>query len=170
MWTDRDQKVIYQTQWFDTKLTVFDRTTGKLLRNLDVGESPAHVMTRVDTDQVHVSINGEDNIVELSPGGKKIERRLATQHPGELPGQPHAHWMSHDGHVMVTPNSNTNDSTRLDVPSGATSSMRATTSASVAVVVSQTCATGWPVTSVSLASGADAKVMPAFQKELSSTP
>ena len=118
MWTDRDQKVIYQTQWFDTKFTVFDRTTGKLLENIDVGESPAHVMTRVDTDQVHVSINGEDNIVELSPGGKHIERRLATQYVGDNPAQPHAHWMSHDGHVMVTPNSNTNDSTRLDIPSG----------------------------------------------------
>jgi len=118
MWTDKDQKVIYQTQWFDTKFTVFDRTTGKLLQNLDVGESPAHVMTRVDTDQVHVSINGEDNIVELSPGGKQIERRLATQFGGDLPAQPHAHSMSHDGHIMVTPNSNTNDSTRLDIPSG----------------------------------------------------
>src|SRR5215203_5420726 len=118
MWTDRDQKLIYQTQWFDTKFTVFDRTTGKLKANIDVGESPAHVMTRVDTDQVHVSINGEDNIVELSPGGKYIERRLATQFSGEKPAQPHAHWMSHDGKVMVTPNSNTNDSTRLDIPSG----------------------------------------------------
>ena len=118
MWTDRDQKLIYTTQWFDTKFTVFDRTTGKLRANIDVGESPAHVMTRVDTDQVHVSVNGEDNIVELSPGGKHIERRLATQFPGEKPAQPHAHWMSHDGQVMVTPNSNTNDATRLDIPSG----------------------------------------------------
>ena len=75
MWTDIDQKLIYQTQWFDTKLTVFDRTTGKLVRNIDVGEAPAHVMTRVDTDQVHVSINGEDDIVELSPGAKQIDRR-----------------------------------------------------------------------------------------------
>jgi DNA-binding beta-propeller fold protein YncE len=118
MWTDRQQKVIYQTQWFDTKFTVFDRTTGKVLQNIDVGESPGHVMTRVDTDQVHVSLNGEDAIVELSPGGKHIERRLPTQAPGERPAQPHAHWMSHDGHIMVTPNSNTNDSTRLDIPSG----------------------------------------------------
>ena len=70
MWTDIDQKLIYQTQWFDTKLTVFDRTTGKLVRNIDVGEAPAHVMTRVDTDQVHVSINGEGDVVELSPGAK----------------------------------------------------------------------------------------------------
>ena len=118
MWTDIKQKLIYQTQWFDTKLTVFDRSTGKLVRNVDVGEAPAHVMTRVDTDQVHVSINGEDDVVKLSPGGKHIDRRIAIQYPGELAAQPHAHWMSHDGQIMVTPNSNTNDSTRIDVPSG----------------------------------------------------
>jgi len=126
MWTDRDQELIYQTQWFDTKFTVFSRRTGKLLSNIDVGESPGHVMTRVDTDQVHVSINGEDNVVELSPGGKQIERRIATQFPGENPAQPHAHWMSHDGHTMVTPNSNTNDSTRIDLVPGTIAEKTAT--------------------------------------------
>lgn len=118
MWTDIGQKLIYQTQWFDTKLTVFNRRTGKLVRNIDVGESPAHVMTRVDTDQVHVSINGEGSVVELSSGAKRIDRRIDTQYAGESPAAPHAHWMSHDGHTMVTPNSNTNDSTQLDLIPG----------------------------------------------------
>src|SRR5215467_10305410 len=31
MWTDRDQNVIYQTQWFDDFLTTFDRKTGKFI-------------------------------------------------------------------------------------------------------------------------------------------
>src|SRR6185436_9131516 len=53
-----------------------------------------------------------------SPGAKGIDRRIATQDPGERQSQPHAHWMSHDGHIMVTPNSNSNDSTRVDIPSG----------------------------------------------------
>lgn len=118
MWTDAAQRLIYQTQWFDTKLTVFDRRTGRLVRNIEVGQSPAHVMTRVDTDQVHVSINGGGEVVELSPGAQGIDRRLATQHEGEGPAHPHAHWMSHDGQTMVTPNANTNDSTRLDLHSG----------------------------------------------------
>jgi DNA-binding beta-propeller fold protein YncE len=118
MWTNRGQTVIYQTQWFDTKLTVFDRLTGDLVRNIDVGDAPAHVMTRVDTDQVHVSINGGDDIVELSPLAAHIDRRIPTQFPGDLPAQPHAHWMSHDGKKMVTPNSNTGDSTRIDIPTG----------------------------------------------------
>jgi YVTN family beta-propeller protein len=110
MWTDRSQSVIYATQWFDDKLTVFDRKTGALLRNITVGQAPAHVMTRVDTDQVHVSINGEGSVVELSPLATKIDRTIQVQDSGN-PGQPHAHWMSSDGHTMVTPNSNTNDST-----------------------------------------------------------
>ncbi|MEP6890805.1 MAG: copper oxidase, partial [Nitrospirota bacterium] len=118
MWTDKDQTVIYQTQWFDHMLTVFNRETGALVRNIHVGDAPAHVMTRVDTDQVHVSLNGEDAVIELNPGTMQHSRRIFTQHPGELPAQPHAHTMSFDGHTMVTPNSNTADSTRIDLVSG----------------------------------------------------
>ena len=36
MWTDKDQTVIYATQWFDDKLTVYDRETGKLIRNVSM--------------------------------------------------------------------------------------------------------------------------------------
>jgi len=118
MWTDRDQKVIYQTQWFSNKLAVFDRETLKLLRNVNVGHAPAHVMTRVDTDQVHVSVNGDGHVIELSPLAGHVDRRIPVQFQGENPGHPHAHTMSFDGHTMVTPNSNTADSTRIDVLSG----------------------------------------------------
>lgn len=89
-----------------------------MLQNINVGQAPAHMMTRVDTDQVHVSINGGDDIVELSPLAAHIDRRIPTQFPGDLPAQPHAHWMSHDGKKMVTPNSNTGDSTRIDIRTG----------------------------------------------------
>src|SRR4030095_477901 len=51
MWTDRDQRLIYQTQWFSDKLTVFDRLTGRILNNIAIGEARAHVITRVDHDQ-----------------------------------------------------------------------------------------------------------------------
>lgn len=115
MWTDRDQTLIYQTQWFDNKLTVFDRKTGQLVRNIKVGEAPAHVMTRVDTDQVHVTLNGEDStesVVELAPLASSVERRLNIGRPN-----PHGHWMSHTGHLMVTPNPFTTDSTLYDFPS-----------------------------------------------------
>lgn len=118
MWASADQSVIYQTQWFDTKLTSFNRTSGLLLQNVEVGESPAHVMTRVDTDQVHVSLNGENAMIELNPLLVGINRRILTQHPSEKPAQPHAHWMSFDGQTMVTPNSNTADSTEIDIPTG----------------------------------------------------
>lgn len=112
MWTDRNQTLIYQTQWFDSKLTVFRRDTGALVRNISVGEAPAHVMTRVDTDQVHVTLNGAENtdsVVELSPNATKVERRIDIGR-----GEPHAHWMSHDGKTMVTPNVFDADSTIFD--------------------------------------------------------
>src|SRR6266850_2495353 len=117
MWTNRDQTRIYQTQWFDNKLTVFNRITGSMIKNIPVGEAPAHVMTRVDTDQVHVSLNGAGSVEEwntnLTPS-----RSIPTQAATQRPAQPHAHWMSYDGKTMVTPNSNTNDSTRIDLIPG----------------------------------------------------
>jgi DNA-binding beta-propeller fold protein YncE len=118
MWTDRDQKVIYQTEWFDDDLNVFDRETLALIREINVGQAPSHVMTRTDTDQLHVALNGANGVVELAPGATKIERTLLTQRPGEPVAHPHAHWMSSDGQLMVTPNPNTNDATLFDVPSG----------------------------------------------------
>ena len=120
MWTDKNQLVIYQTQWFGNELSVFSRNTGNLIRNKFVGSAPAHVMTRVDTDQVHVSLNGDDAVIELNSliHGNSFSRRIYTQHEGENPAQPHAHWMSFDGKTMVTPNSNTNDSTRIELKTG----------------------------------------------------
>ena len=126
MWTDRNQTVIYQTQWFGNELTVFNRMTGALIRNVHVGHAPAHVMTRVDTDQVHVSLNGADAVVEYSPYATEFSRRIFTQFAGDLPAQPHAHWMSFDGKTMVTPNSNTNDSTRVDLIPGTIAAKTAT--------------------------------------------
>ena len=117
MWTNRDQTVIYQTQWFGNELTAFNRVTGRMIRNIYVGSAPAHVMTRTDTDQVHVSLNGDDAVIEVNPGNLEFSRRIFTQYPGQNPAQPHAHTMSFDGKTMVTPNSNTGDSTRIDVGS-----------------------------------------------------
>lgn len=107
MWTDRNQNVIYATQWFDSKLTVYDRQTGALIRNVSVGESPAHVMARTDTDQLHVTNNGDtrtDSVMELAPLATGVERRIDIGR-----GNAHAHWMSHDGKKMVTPNVFTGD-------------------------------------------------------------
>jgi DNA-binding beta-propeller fold protein YncE len=118
MWTDRDQKLIYNTEWFGNRLVAFDRLTGKVVASREVGEAPAHVMTRVDTDQVHTTLNGEGDVVELEPGAASIKRRIPVQGAGERPGQPHAHWMGPDGHTMSTPNSNTDDSTLLNIPAG----------------------------------------------------
>ncbi len=102
MWTDREQKLVYVTEWFDSKLTVFNRETGALVRRISVGDAPAHVMTRPDTDQVYVTLNGSDStksVVELSPGAASKSDQLDIGAP-----HPHAHWISADGQKMVTPN------------------------------------------------------------------
>src|SRR5262249_11876289 len=125
MWTDREQKLIYQTQWFDDTLAVFDRVTGHLRRNIEVGPAPAHVMTRANNDFVHVSQNGANDIVELFPGATSINRFIPVGNSGESV-HPHAHWMSADGNMMVTPNEDGEDSTLYDFPSDSIAARTAT--------------------------------------------
>lgn len=91
---------------------MFNPTTGQFLNNISVGESPSHVMTRTDTDQLHVALNGSpnnDSVVELAPMANGVQRRINIGR-----GNPHAHWMSHDGKLMVTPNAFSADSTQYN--------------------------------------------------------
>lgn len=119
MWTNRDQSVVYQTQWFDNKLTLINKNTGALIRNIQVGEAPAHVMTRPDTDDITVTNNGEDGISFIPAGTMQVSKMIATQKPGQLATNPHGHWISADGTQVVTPNIFTNDVGFYDLDSEA---------------------------------------------------
>lgn len=124
MWTNRDQTLIYQTQWFDNRLTVFDRKTGALVRDIVVGDAPAHVMTRataddpLHADELHVTLNGDPNpnsIRVIAPSGTAVTGHISV---GVGEGNPHAHWMSHDGKKMVTPNVLTGNTSQIDLGTG----------------------------------------------------
>ena len=117
MWASHDQKQIYQTEWHGKSLYVLNRRNGKLLQELDANgqcNDPAHVMTRVDTQQVHVTCNGENTVAEYDrlPDGRLSLNQFIPMSDGTgKQTQPHAHWMGFDGKSMATPNSNSNDST-----------------------------------------------------------
>ena len=130
-WPSHDQKHIYQTEWQGNSLYVIDRETRKLIKEFDLVNGPevkakgiqchdpAHVMTRVDTQQVHTGCNGDDGVMELNrlaDGKLEINRLISMQDPNKptKQTQPHAHWMGFDGKHMVTPNSNSADSTMYE--------------------------------------------------------
>jgi DNA-binding beta-propeller fold protein YncE len=123
MWTSNDQSVIYQTEWFGNELTVFDRKLGTQIGSkLIVGPAPAHVMTRSNNGDVHVSLNGANDVVELkpaigNPGSLTNIRNIPMSLTPDESTHPHAHWMSANGNMMVTPNPDTEDSTLYDFKS-----------------------------------------------------
>lgn len=129
-WTSHDQEQIYQTEWHGNSLYVINRHNGTLIQEIDLVNgpevqdpkfndkkchNPAHVMTRVDTQQVHAGCNGDDAVVELdrdpATGRLSINRFISMSQNGGSQTQPHAHWMGYDGKSMITPNSNTGDAT-----------------------------------------------------------
>ena len=109
MWPSHDQSVVYQTQWFDNKLTKINRSTGALISNIHVGEAPAHVMVNPVTSDIIVSNNGEDGMSIIPAGGNAVSKMMPTQHSGQSATNPHGHWISADGSKIVTPNIFTGD-------------------------------------------------------------
>ncbi|WP_236794985.1 copper oxidase [Amycolatopsis sp. GM8] len=117
MWTDKDYKYLYQTEWFADKVDVFDRETGQFIRSTQVGHNPAHVMTQTGTDNLIIGINAGNEIVELAPGATTVLRKISVSPTGEV-RHPHAHWTSSDGKTVVTPNVLTNNASVIDMPTG----------------------------------------------------
>ena len=118
MWTNKDQSVVYQTQWFDNKMTMINQKTGALIKNIQVGDAPAHVMTRPDNDDITVTNNGEDGISMIPAGTTEVVRMIPTQKPGQPATNPHGHWISTNGKKIVTPNIFTNDVGFYDADQG----------------------------------------------------
>ena len=99
MWTDTKNEVIYQTQWFDSRMVVIDRESGKMIKDNFVGQSPSHVMTAPNTGKIYVALNGEEQVTELDPVTFEITKQFSTGPSSH----PHGHWISSDGKYMVTP-------------------------------------------------------------------
>jgi DNA-binding beta-propeller fold protein YncE len=117
MWTDKDYKYLYQTEWFHDVVDVFDRQTGQFVRQTQVGHNPAHVMTETGSDNLVIGLNAGNEIVELAPGATSVLRKISVS-PDGTTRHPHAHWTSGDGKTVVTPDTETNDASVIDMPSG----------------------------------------------------
>lgn len=109
IWVNEDQSVVFQTQWFDDKLTFINREDGSLIKNVTVGNSPSHVVTLPKSDHITVAINGENGVVGIPKGTTDPVFMVPTQLRGQFPANPHGHWVTPDGSKIVTPNINTSD-------------------------------------------------------------
>lgn len=101
MWPDKSYQNIYQTQWFDKKLLTFDRLTGNVTSNIEVGESPSHVLTRPTDDKLYVAINSGEQVVKLTGG--KTPSVLSSINTGPHTA-PHGHYITENSKYLVTPN------------------------------------------------------------------
>ncbi len=101
MWTDTAYRYIYQTEWFDKRLTTFDRASGKVYNTQTVGTNPSHAMSNPVNGMLYVALNGEDRVLKLSPG--EYPNALGNINTGPHTG-PHGHHITDDGKYLITPN------------------------------------------------------------------
>ena len=111
MWSDARQDVIYQTQWFDKRMVTFDRLTGEIVKDIQVGESPSHIMTTPGNDFIYIAMNGEEHVLEVDPTTLETRRQISTG----VDSHPHGHWISADGRYIVTPNFFSGDASIIDL-------------------------------------------------------
>lgn len=103
MWTNAEQDIVYQTQWFDSRMVAIDRQSGEMIKDVFVGQSPSHVMTAPSGEnegKIYVAMNGEEQVTELDPNTLEVTRQFSTG----TASHPHGHWISNDGSFVVTPN------------------------------------------------------------------
>jgi hypothetical protein len=119
MWTNTENDIIYQTQWFDSKLSTIDRDDAVVLDTITVGDSPSHVMTRPsDGNTAYIAMNGDNSdnsVVKVSLDSVSgALTNVGTLNIGAP--HPHGHWMTND--IMVTPNAFTGTSSIYDFNTG----------------------------------------------------
>ncbi len=115
MWPDKTYSHIYQTEWFDKRLTTFDRQSGKVLSTTQVGESPSHVMTSPEDDKLYVAINAGEQVVQLSPGPNPSPIGSFNVGPHT---SPHGHYVTEDGKHVLTPNALASSVSIVDIKGG----------------------------------------------------
>jgi DNA-binding beta-propeller fold protein YncE len=114
-WSDNAGQYLYSTNWFANNLTVLERATGKVVRELEIGPSPSHIVTRSTNENLIIPNNGGGRVSEVAAGGTSIVANYLTQRRGEKPAFPHGHWVTGDGRYVVTPNSNTEGGSLIDM-------------------------------------------------------
>jgi len=117
-WSDNAGEFFYTTNWFSNNMTVLERATGKVLRELEIGPSPSHIVTRSTNENLIIPNNGGGRVTEVAAGGTGIVANYLTQKRGENPAFPHGHWVTGDGRYVVTPNSNTTGGSIIDMTVG----------------------------------------------------
>lgn len=107
LWPSEDGKYVIQTNWFDKYVSIIDAKNKSIVKQVYVGESPAHVMTA--NGLAYVTVQGDDGIALLN--GTTFERRRTVRAIGgehahgdeqsELGRGPHGNWLSMDGKRMA---------------------------------------------------------------------
>ena len=87
-WSDLQGEFLYSTNWYANNMTTLDRKTGAVLRELVIGPSPSHIVTRSTNDNLVIPNNGGGRVTEVSRGGTEVVATYMTQARGEEAGLP----------------------------------------------------------------------------------
>jgi YVTN family beta-propeller protein len=97
MWANFSLDTVYNGNWFGQWINKIDRTSGRILDSITVGEAPTHIITiptpGPETGVLTIPLSADDKLmkVEDSPSGLKVIDNDST---GQGKTHPHGHWLT----------------------------------------------------------------------------
>lgn len=107
MWANFSLNTVYNGNWFGQWINKIDRTTGRILKSITVGEAPTHIITiptGPEMGVLTVPLSADDKLMKVqdSPAGFNIIDSAST---GEGKTHPHGHWLTcGTGDRTIVPN------------------------------------------------------------------
>ncbi|WKZ26772.1 MAG: hypothetical protein QY304_01570 [Candidatus Paceibacterota bacterium] len=94
LWNTPDNKFIFQTQWHHNIVTKIDAETKEVLKNLPLGNAPAHVFVHPKKERVYWTINNETQIIITDYELNVLEEIPTSFGPHGVWIDPSGKWMS----------------------------------------------------------------------------
>jgi YVTN family beta-propeller protein len=108
MWANFSLNTVYNGNWFGQWINKIDRTSGRILNSITVGEAPTHIITiptvGPEMGVLTVPLSADDKLLKVqdSPSGLAIIDNKPT---GEGKTHPHGHWLTcGTGDRTIVPN------------------------------------------------------------------
>ena len=107
MWANFSLNTVYNGNWFGQWINKIDRTSGRILKSITVGEAPTHIITiptGAEAGVLTVPLSADDKILKVrdNAAGFNIIDNAST---GDGKTHPHGHWLTCGaGDRMIVPN------------------------------------------------------------------
>ncbi len=109
MWANFALDSVYNGNWFGQWINKINRSSGRILSSITVGEAPTHIITiptlGPETGVLTVPLSADNNMVKVQDDGPSGLKIIDSEPTGNGTNNPHGHWLTcGTGDRTIVPN------------------------------------------------------------------